>query len=71
MLKTAALALVVLMTGTMGATSALAGGGVRHPPVKIGKIDRYKVNKFLPRKMHMKSANQKLKTLGPDRLPGL
>ena len=75
MSKIAVLALVVLMSGVVGASSALAGGGVRTPPARIGKIDRdsgAKVKKFVSRKLHKKSTDQKkARSMGPTRLPGL
>src|SRR5262249_31368839 len=76
LLKTAALALVVLVSGSFATSSALAGGGVRHPPVKIGKINKQggKLRVFRPSrvgKIIVFSRISRPKTTGPDRLPGL
>jgi hypothetical protein len=75
MLKTAALALVVLVTGSIGADSALAGGQtkVRHPPISLGKVQRGgKVKVFRPTKIGhiiIFQRGGKSQTAGPDRLP--
>ena len=47
MLKTAALALVVLVAGSFGASTAMAGGGLHAPARLLGKIEREtKMKKF-------------------------
>ncbi|MCI0703884.1 MAG: hypothetical protein L0241_22735 [Planctomycetia bacterium] len=77
MLKTAALALVVLVTGVVGSNSALAGGtgtGIRHFPARIGKIAQGNGStmKQFPRKLDKKiSVAGSSKVLAPRRLPGL
>ena len=77
MLKTAALALVVLVSGIVGADSAMAGGQikVRHPPIRLGKSQTGgKVKVFRPTKIgHIiifQRYGNKMQSAGPDRLPG-
>jgi hypothetical protein len=69
MLKTAALALAVLVTASIGADTALAGGKVRHPPIRLGNVDRggAKVKVFRLTKLDKKQKAPK--TSGPDRIP--
>ena len=69
MLKTTALALVVLVAATFGASNAMAGGSMRHMPARLGKIDQGggKVKVFRLTKLDKKQKAPK--TSGPDRLP--
>ena len=69
MLKITALALAALMTATLGAGSAFAGGGVRTPPQLLGKIDKgAKMKKFLPHKQNQKS--WKVRSVRPRQVGG-
>jgi hypothetical protein len=73
MLKTAALALVVLVAGTFGASSAMAGGGIHTPPRLLGKIEKQtKVKKFKKNlgKIHASKGKVANRRFRPSVLPG-
>jgi len=76
MLKTAAFALVVLVAGSFGASSAMAGGGLHAPARLLGKIARPapKMKRFVPRKLGkiiIFSQSGRARAVAPHRLPGL
>ena len=78
MLKTAALALVVLMSGVVISGNAFAGGtGMKRFPARIGQIDKGAnggTMKHFPRKLDKKAGvagTSRSKVLAPSRLPGL
>jgi hypothetical protein len=76
MLKTAAFALVVLVAGSFGASSAMAGGGIHTPPRLLGKIERKAptMKRFVPRKLGkiiIFGDSGRARAVAPRRLPGL
>ena len=76
MLKTAALALVVLVAGTIGANGAMAGVDVHTPPRLLGRFHHKgdKMKKFRPSKLGkiiIFGDGGRARALTPRRLPGL
>jgi hypothetical protein len=72
MLKTAALALVVLVAGSFGASSAMAGVGLHAPARLLGKIERQtKVKKFVKKigKIHGSAGKGGVRPMRPSGLP--